>query len=91
MAEKAMPELKTSSQVTGIHVSMETMKAPSSTYHRVRTMRSIWGARAAAVLGGVGGSMEASGSLASSNVRSPGTKSSARTSTMKGREGRTAE
>ena len=90
MIEKARPALNTLSQVAGIQVSMDTMKAASSTYQAVRMIRSSWGARSVAVVGGVGGSTEASGSFVSSRLRMPGTNSRAATRTMKGNDGSTA-
>ena len=54
-------------------------------------IRSIWGARSVAVVGGVGGSTEAIGSLASPSWRSPGTMRRAATSTTKGRDERVAD
>ena len=91
MVAKAMPELKTFSQVRGIQVSMDTTKTARRAYQAILMTRSNWGARIDAVVGGVGGSMAAMGSRASSRLRSPGTKSSAAASTMNGSDGRTAE
>ena len=53
-------------------------------------IRSSWGARKAAVVGGVGGSTEASGSLVSSRRRSPGTISRAAIEHDEGQRGRDA-
>ena len=52
ITEKASPALNTFSHVLGIQVSMDTMNAASSTYQRTRMIRSIWGARTEAVVGG---------------------------------------
>src|SRR5450759_2953945 len=90
MVEKARPELKTLSQVFGIHDSIEMMKAPRSRYHRTRITRPSCGARNAAVVGGGGGSTEARGSLSSCSLRMPGTSSRAATRTMNGNDGSTA-
>ena len=86
ITEKASPALNTFSHVFGIQVSMETMNAPRRMYQAMWMIRSICGARMAAVVGGVGGSMEARGSVDSPSLRSPGTTRSATTSTMKGRD-----
>ena len=66
---------------------METINAMSSRHHVVRLIRLILGARLTRAVGGTGGSTPASGSLASSRWRDPGTKSRAAASTMKGEGG----
>ncbi len=91
MIEKTRPALNTFSQVDGIQVSMETTKAPRRMYQPTLTTRSIWGARSAAVVGGVGGSTEDNGSLVLSRLRSPGTMSRAAMRTMNGRDVSAAE
>ena len=64
--------MNTFSHVLGIQVSMETMKAASSTYQRTRMIRSIWGARTVAVVGGAGGSIEAMRILGVLQLAQPG-------------------
>ena len=88
---RAMPELKTASQVLGIQVSMDTAKPARITHHRRRIHLSMVGTREDDAAGGGGGSMVARGSLLRSSSRIPGRMSNAATSTKNGSPGITAE
>ena len=90
MIDRVRPLLKTVSQVAGIQVSMETMKPANRTYHNVRMMRSMVGARVEAAMGCGGGSIVARGSRLESRLRSPGRMSRAAAMAKNGSEGTTA-
>src|ERR1700684_2935627 len=89
--ESASPALKAASQVVGTQVSMETQKSARRTHQALRMIRSIWGAREAAAVGGGGGSMVERGSRLRSSVRMPGRINRAATRTKNGSPGSTAE
>src|SRR5580698_5067086 len=89
--DRARPWLKTPAQVIGIQVSIETKKATNNSHHAVRMMRSIFGTRIVAAMGGGGGSTVANGSRLESSERMPGRKISAPPITRKGNAGTTAE
>ncbi len=86
MTEKASPSLNTNVQVGGIQVSMETMNAAEQQVPEAADDPVELRARSVAMVGGTGGSTEASGSFMSSRPRMPGTMSRATISTMKGTE-----